>query len=413
MKDLDKFANQSQTLSGTGHLTEFSPLDPAFISNPYETYKKLRQFDPVHQASAGYWVLTRYDDIVSALKDHRLTNVPPPYSVLNKNNRDRFIAADIANNIFPYLEPPKHAQSRLLISKVFFAQIKRRPPPILLIAGQFLEKVRVMRKFDVVEDFATPFSMSVICDVLGVPSDNHPRLRKPSKNFFYLFNMKTSRLALKPIELALEEFRNYFRIIINERKRSPENDFISALIHVADQDIKLDESEIIDTCMLLFSDGVENVTAAIANSIVALLHHPEEFRLLQKQPHLTDTAVDECLRFESPSQFISRIALQDINISGKTIPKGSVVVLALASANRDGNRFSKPDQLDITRPDNPHLSFGRGRHICLGAKLARSEMEIGLNLLVNNLQPEQPGLDSLKWVISIGHRWPERLELTI
>lgn len=393
--------------------TEFLPLDPAFINDPYPTYASLREHDPVHLSSSGYWVLTRYKDIYSALKDPRFGNTPPTYSVLNERNSEKFVAASMANNILPFLDPPKHTCTRQLISKAYINQIKHRPPGIFEISSQIINGLRDNNKFDIVEDFGMPLSIAVICDVLGVPKEDHAQLKKLSKWFFYLFSMLTSKLAIKTIELALTDFRNYFRIIVADRIRNPKDDLISGLIDVTDQQTSLSETEIIDACILIFSDGIENVSSGIGNSVIALLKHPDEFLRLQMQPELIQKTVDECLRYESPAQFIARIAREDITLSDKIINKDTAVMLVLASANRDEEIFYNPDSLDITRDDNPHLSFGRGRHFCLGAPLVRAEIEIGLNLLIRHLKPEQPGMENFRWTNRIAHRWPEGLQLRI
>ena len=187
---------------------------------------------------------------------------------------------------------------------------------------------------------------------------------------------------------------------------------ISTLVQASDGNYRLNETELIDTAMLLFSDGVENVDSGIGNSVAALLANPSELKRLQEQPQLIQRAVDECLRFESPAQYIPRVALEDIAVGEKLIRKNAGVFLVLASANRDAAQFTDPDRLDITREPNPHLSFGRGRHACIGAPLVGQEIEIGITVILHNLQNLKQMNPVLEWMPRAGHRWLTKLPVT-
>jgi len=390
----------------------FSPLDPAFINNPYPVYAALRERDPIHRSPMGIWAITRYKDVVDALRDPRLSNEPSPYAVVHRKNSDRYLAAQVANNIIPFMDPPRHATSRKLISQSFHAQLNQSPPEIRGIATRLLDQCRAKGELDIISDFATPLSIAVIGQILGIPEQDQKRLKICSEAFFYLFSAIPSDDVLTRLERGLAEFRQYLSSLIRDRRINPKTDLISALIEASDGQYRLNETELINTSMLLFSDGVENVDSGIGNSIAALLANPSELTRLQEQPHLIQGAVDECLRFESPAQYIPRVALEDIALGEKLIRKNAGVFLVLASANRDSAQFNDPDTLDITREPNPHLSFGRGRHSCIGAALVRQEIEIGITVILHNLQNLKQKHPVHEWMPRAGHRWLATLPVT-
>jgi len=391
----------------------FAPLDLDFITDPYPAYAYLREHDPVHQLPSGYWVITSYDHVLTTLKDPRFSNAPPPFSILSADKRDKNIAAEIVNNIFHLQGAAQHARGRQLVGKAYFNALKRRPPDLNKISENLITELRGKGKFDVIEEFANPFTTGVICDVLGIPNRDLKFLSRLSKNFFYLFNMKTAKIPSKPVERGLRDFRDYVRELFEERRREPQQDLLSDLCHEASPENRLSDDEIICACMLLFSDGIENVNAAIGIGLMTFHKYPEQLAKLENNPELLSSAVDECLRFDSPAQFLVREALEDVTLGDKQIPKGSIVLSVVASANRDERHFEDADQFDITRKKNPHLSFGRGRHMCLGAALAKGEIEAALGALIKHMKPNSCRLEDVSWALSIGHRWPTgvRVEL--
>jgi cytochrome P450 len=275
-----------------------------------------------------------------------------------------------------------------------------------------LDQCRTKGELDIISDFATPLSIAVIGQILGIPEQDQKRLKICSEAFFYLFSAIPSDDVLTRLERDLAEFRQYLSSLIHDRRLNPKTDLISALIEASDGPYRLNETELINTSMLLFSDGVENVDSGIGNSIAALLANPSELTRLQEQPNLIQGVVDECLRFESPAQYIPRVALEDIALGEKLIRKNAGVFLVLASANRDSAQFNDPDTLDITREPNPHLSFGRGRHSCIGAPLVRQEIEIGITVILQNLQNLKQKHPVREWMPRAGHRWLATLPVT-
>lgn len=389
----------------------FDPLDPAFVQDPYPTFCTLREHEPIHRSPMGSWVLTRYQDVFNALADDRLGNAPPPYAVLNERNRHRYVCADVANNIIPFKDSPEHAEPRKLISRAFHQHIKQNPPDIKGIAERLLNAHRSAGEIDIVRDFSTPLSVSVLCQVLGIPEQDVPLLKGWSEWFFYLFSIIPSEEVRRQLDTAMLEFREFFAHLIEDRKSVPRDDLISALLTASAGQQGLSDIELIDNCMLLFADGA-NADAGISNASAALLQHPEQLQLLRENPELMPMAVEECLRYESPAQFLGRIALEDMSLGGVAIRKHASVLLMFGSANRDPAKFDNPDQLDITRRPNAYLSFGRGQHACVGRPLVKLEIEVALTALLQDLPDLKMKENRLHWMPRLGHRWLSELPVT-
>ena len=262
-----------------------------------------------------------------------------------------------------------------------------------------------------VRDYARPLSVAVLCHLLGISEEDEERLTEWSVWFFYLFSVIPSEEIRRQLDESLVEFRDYFRRAIEEKRRSPRDDLISAMITAGEAEAGLSDTEIADTCMLLFADGVENVDAAVGNAVAALLDHPNELARLRADPTLLPSAVDECLRFETPALFIGRVALAPLSIRGTSIPAQSAILLMLGSANRDPMQFTDPDRLDLGRRPNTHLSFGKGRHSCVGGRLVRLEMRIALGALLESLPEWIPVEGERHWEARLGHRWLSQLRL--
>jgi len=390
----------------------FDPSDPGLLEDPYPTYAVLREREPVHRSPMGAWALTRYDDIVAALNDDRLVNSPAPYAVVNERNKHRYISADVANNILPFIDPPRHTRLRSVISQAFRSQVRDHPPNIRGIADRLLDAHRSAGEIDIINGFGKPLSVAVFSEMLGVPDADRRQLERWSELFFYLFVPIPSAEILGEIEKALYDFRAYFLARIDELRGSPGEDLISLLIRAGGGPDGLSEKELADTCMLLFADGIENIDSAIGNGLIALLENPEQLAKLEARPELMPLAVDECLRFDPPSQFIARIATEDIVVRDVEIRKGDAIFLVLAAANRDPERFEDPDELDITREANQHVSFGRGRHFCIGAQVVRLHVEVGLRSILKRLPDLKRKQGPIRRVERPGHRWLESLPVT-
>ena len=369
---------------------EFNPFLPEFHANPYPFYHRLRAADAVHQTPMGLWVLTRYDDVVTALRDPRF----------GREGFEQMLAAvygdDTTNASRPrsmlFRDPPDHTRLRGLVSQAFTPRvIERMRSHIQEIVDRLLDRAQNAKAMDVIEDLAYPLPVTVICEMLGVPTEAHAGIRQWSADIarsLDAIGMPSDEGVVKRGRLARQAMLDYFRGIIPERRQNPRDDLLSLLIAAEEQGDKLTEGELLITCNLLFVAGHETTVNLIGNGLFALLNHPDQLDKLRENPTLIPSAVEELLRYDSPVQRTARITNTDVELDGRKIAKGSMVIAAIGAANRDPAHFPDPDRLDITRRDNRHIAFGFGIHFCLGAPLARLEGQIAIGTLLLRM----PGL---------------------
>jgi cytochrome P450 len=367
---------------GTVH---FNPMDPEFVANPYPTYHRLRAEDPVHCSPLGFWVLTRYEDVVASLRDPRFAKEPIA----------SYVAARLgsptpgAGLAMLDRDPPDHTRLRGLVNKAFTPRVVDvlRPRIQQMVAG-LLDAVEGKGAMDLIEDFAYPIPVVVICEMLGVPVADRERFKQwgvdIARGLDAILLPLDSDVTLRS-RAARTALGDYFRELIAERRSSPRADLLSGLIAAEEAGDKLNEEELLATCILLLVAGHETTVNLIGNGSLALLRHPAELQRLRENPGLIASAVEELLRFDGPVQRTARMPSEDVTIGGHTIPKGEMVMPFIGAADRDPAQFPDPDRLDIARADNRHIAFGWGIHFCLGAPLARVEGQIAINTLVQRL----------------------------
>lgn len=391
----------------------FAPLDPDFIRDPYSRYEVLRRDDPVHQSAAGFWVLTRYEDVAAGLRDPRLSNRPARFALVNRRNAERYVAAAVANNIIAFQDPPEHTTPRRLIASSLQTFLKARKPVVRQIADNLVAELRGARSVEFMTDFSIPFAAGCTCRVMGFPESDIPLLKRWSGLFFYLFHSIPNAEVLEQVNHALAEFRQYVHEAVEERRRRPRDDFLTVIIQASRGDYSFDQGEVVDNCMLLTADGIENPQTGLTTAVATLLRHEDQLARMQADPDLVGAAIEECLRYESPGQYQGRVALETVEIGGKSIRAGSVVLHVLAAANRDPSVFPEPDRFTIDRKGQRHLSFGTGRHACIGGMLVGMEFEAALTVLFDGTRRISVATDELEWVARAGHRWPAALPLEI
>ncbi len=365
---------------------QFNPMEPAFVADPYPMYQRLQADDPVHHSPLGFWVLTRYADVIASLRDPRLIKEPIA----------AFVAARFGMQMPPGLglsmldrDPPDHTRLRGLVSKAFTPKaLERLRPDIQRIVNGLLDAVDGHGEMDLIDEFAYPLPVNVICDMLGVPVKDHERFKQwgldIARGLDAIMLPPESEVAQRSMA-GRRALAAYFRELIAQRRASPRDDMLSALIAAEEAGDKLNEDELLATCILLLVAGHETTVNLIGNGTLALLRHPAELRRLRDDPRIIGTAVEELLRFDGPVQRTARIPSEDIVIGGRTIPKGEMVMPFLGAADRDSAQFPDPQRLDLTRADNRHIAFGMGVHFCLGAPLARMEGQIAINTLLQRL----------------------------
>lgn len=408
--------NKTQKL-GIAKTLKFNPYDPKTIANPYPIYHYFRSVEPIHQSFTGMWVLTRYANAKAVLRDPRFCVYKMQKNVKNKSlslkERDFNTLAQAIDKWLIFLDPPEHTRLRGLISKAFSAtSIKFLRPQIQQITNELISKVRHKGFMDIMSDFACPLPCSVIAAILGVPIEDWFKLYHWSDKLSNILDPLSALEDYEQMNRVALEFIDYFKSLIAQRQKSPQQDLLSALITVKEQQNKLSEEEIISICMLLFFAGEETTVNLIGNGMLALLCNPQQMQRLKTQPTLIQSAVEEMLRYDSPIQIITRVATEDVDLDGITIRVGEKVIVVLGAANRDPAQFPEPDRFDITRANNSHLAFVDGIHYCLGAVLARIEAEIAINTLVQQLPDLMLSKDKLEWRNKVGSRSLKALSVT-
>ena len=367
-------------------MKSFNPMDPAFVADPYPTYHRLRAEDPVHHSPLGFWVLTRYEDVSAVLRDPRFIKEPLAALVAARFGADvpRGIGLSMLDR-----DPPDHTRLRSLVSKAFTPRVvEGLRPRIQQIVDGLIARAQAAGSMDLIEEFAYPIPVNVICEMMGVPVEDHERFKSWSLDIA----RGLDSILLPPDSdvprrsaAARHAISDYFRQLIAARRASARGDLLSALIAAEEAGDKLNEEELIATCILLLIAGHETTVNLIGNGVLALLRHPDELRRLRQTPALITSAVEELLRYDGPVQRTARVAGDDVTIGGRTIRKGDMVMPFIGAADRDPAQFPDPDRLDLARSDNRHIAFGWGIHFCLGAPLARVEGQIAIDTLVRRL----------------------------
>lgn len=384
---------------------KFNPFDKEFHANPYPTYHHLRSKEPVHQLFVGGdWVLTRYADVKAVLRSGLVRSHDQSELIQQKNqylqDRGKNLNAlvHISNKFLFYINPPDHTRLRGLVVKAFSPTVvERMRPRIQEIVNDLLDQVRNKGTMDVIADLASPLPVTVIGKMLGIPNEAQNQLHHWSNVLSRILDSLVSVEEYEILNKAIEEFQEYLRDLVAKRQKDPQEDLISALIAAREENERLSQEELLATCILLFMTGEETTVNTIGNGILALLQHPEQMKTLIREPTIIQIAVEELLRYDSPVQMTKRIVIDNIEIGNQTIQAGEKIILCLGSANRDPAQFANPDQLNFNRCENNHLAFGDNIHYCLGASLARTQAQIAINTLVQQLPDLKLASDKLEW----------------
>jgi cytochrome P450 len=380
-------------------------FDAAFKADPYPTYAELRSTAPVHRTTLpdgrSVWLVTRYEDVLAIFKDKRfvkdwrkvmtpeqLAQIPPIPEVMKP----------LSQNMLD-TDPPDHERLRALVSKAFTPKlIERMRPRVQAKADVLLDAVEDRGRMDLIDDYAFPLPIIVIAELLGVSSEDRNKFREWSDAA--VSGNATKEYLEEVLIPHMQAFTDYLRALFKEKHKHPTEDLISALVRAEEAGEKLNEDELLGMVFLLLVAGHETTVNLIGNGVLALLQHPDQLQRLRAEPSLIKPAVEELLRYDGPVETSTeRFAKEDVVIGGTVIPRGEMVLVVIAAADRDPERFRDPDAVDITRADNRHLAFGKGIHHCLGAPLARMEGQIAIGTLFRRmpeLRLKEPP-ESLAW----------------
>ena len=385
---------------------KFNPFLPEFHADPYPIYARLRREDPIYQTQSFQgkeWLLTRYADVKAVLNDPRFSADDLPRRLtqksryLNQPQAFETLTQTIGHWLF-FLDPPDHGRLRSLMSKAFSTgEVEQLRPHIQNCVTQLLDRVANQQSMDVMADLACPLPAMVSAHLLGVTTTDRAQLTQWAKELFRVFDQPLSLEDYHHLNQVARDFKTFFEQLIAARAQDPGPDLLSRLIMARDQGDRLNQTELLAVCAMIFSVGQETTENFIGNSVLALLRHPDQLHYLRQHPESLPQALEELLRYDSPVQIIARVAQADIELDGKTLQPGGRVHLCLGAANRDPDQFPQPDQLDLTRQGTTPMPFGAGIHYCLGAALARLEGQIALATLLQRFPDLQLTPEPLVW----------------
>ncbi len=374
-----------------------------FKADPFPFYARLRAEAPVYCTKLpdkrNAWLVTRYDDVAALLKDERFVkdrrSVMNPEQLAKQPWMPGFLKP-LERNMLD-LDDPDHRRLRTLVHKAFTPRIiEGLRERVQTVADDLLHTVAPKGHLDIVKDYALPLPLTVITELLGVPSRDHHKFHRWSGA---IVQIGSTRSAIKALP-SLFMFMRYVRKLVREKRAHPKDDLLTALVQAEEAGDTLSEDELLAMVVLLLIAGHETTVNLIASGTLALLQHPGQLEQLRHDPALIRTATEELLRYTSPVETATeRFACEDVTLHGVSIPKGELVLAVLASANRDETRFAHPERLDLTRDPNRHLAFGQGVHFCLGAPLARLEGQIAIRTLLHRLPELYLSIpsDKLRW----------------
>ena len=369
----------------------FDPADPSFIADPYPTLNALREAGPLHwEPDWNLWLITRHDDVRAAQLDRRLGRVRDgharpsdfrPLRELELDDWESYYAVERYSLLM--LEGPEHARLRGLVSRAFTPRrVRELRDPITGIARRLLADLDGQPSFDLLSDFAEPYSVRVIAALLGAPADHSDQLVAWSHAIVKMYELHVNVEQARAATAAARDFDAWTRELIARRRAAPEDDLITALCRAQTEEGSLSDAEIVSAVILLLNAGHEATVNTLGNGMTALLRRGGDWGRLVSGEVTAATAIEEMMRFDSPLQMFGRFVLEEgVEIAGRPMPVGDEVMMLFGSANRDPRRYRDPDEFLVDRGDADHITFGGGAHYCLGAPLARLELEVAVECL--------------------------------
>jgi cytochrome P450 len=393
---------------GSPPLSLYHLLDPEVLADPYPLYRQLREQDPVHwDPYLHAWVVTRYEDVVTVLHRFRAARTPAPERLdeLGMGEIGPIAAVMIKQMLF--LDQPDHGRVRRLASVAFTPRrVARLRDHIRQITEDLIDGLPEDGEFDVISRLANPLPAIVTAEMLGVPTSDHEQLKSWSQDFAEMLgNFQHNPGRAAKVLKSVEEMVDYFSAAVTAEATKPTEGLINALVTAEVDGDRLTDEEIVANVIVTMVGGQETTTNLIGNGLLTLLRRPDELQRLRSDPTLMPTAVEELLRYESPSQHTARLAPADAVLGDAKIPEGDAVIAVMGAANRDPERFPDPDAIDLARPDNRHVAFGWAAHFCFGAPLARIEGALAFETLLSRFSELSLAPDEeIQWRPNLGLR---------
>ena len=390
-------------------LSLYHLLDPEVLANPYPLYHRLRTEAPVHwDPFLHAWVVTRYSDVVRVLHDFSADRTPTPEQLERMNLSAISPIAAVMVKQMLFLDAPAHTRLRSLASSAFSpARVRVLRSHIQQIADTLIDAAMAAQpgQMDIIAEFAEPLPAIVTAEMLGVPIRDHRQLKGWTAVFAEMLgNFQHNPDHVPKVLRALEEMLEYFRERVRELRVHPREGLINSLLTAEINGDRLTEEEVIANSIVTMVGGQETTTNLIGNGLLTLLRYPAEMQRLRDDPELIPSAVEELLRYESPSQHTARLARTDVELGGRKIRKRDAVIAVMGAANRDPERFPDPDRLDLARTDNRHLAFGWAAHFCFGAALARIEGQVSFSTILRRMPDLALQQAPLRWRTNLGLR---------
>jgi cytochrome P450 len=395
-------------------LSLYHLLDPGVLANPYPLYRRLQAEDPVHwDPYLHAWVVSRYDDVVRVLQRFSAARTPTAEQLTTLGLSDLSPIARVLVRQMLFMDPPAHTRIRALAAAAFTpARAEALRLHIQDIMDGLIDTVVPRGSMDVIGDLADLLPAIVTAELMGVPLADRDQLKNWSKDFSEMLgnfqhNPGRGALMLKTIQ----ELTGYFGARLREQEHQPREGVIHTLMRAEIDGDRLSEEEVVANSIITMTGGQETTTNLIGNGLLSFLRHPGELARLRADPSLLPSAIEELLRFESPIQYTTRLAPDDVELGGKLIRKRQAVVALMGAANRDPEQFPDPDRLDITRRDNRHLAFAWGAHYCFGAPLARVEAQVAFATILRRIPDLALEPSDLVWRRNMAFRGLEALPL--
>ena len=398
----------------TGSLSLYHLLDPEVLADPYPLYAQLRQESPVlWDRFLHAWVLTRYDDVVEVLGRFGAECTPSPDRLTELGMQRLAPVAEIMVKQMLFMDSAQHRRVRALASHAFTARrVEQLRDHIRNIADGLIDRVIAYGEMDVMSDFAGPLPAIVSAEMLGLPTQDHEQLKEWSQTFAQILgNFQNNPDGIDEVLNATSDMTEYLQRALTQNADAPTVGLIGLLSQARVGGDRLSREEVIANTIITMVGAMETTTNLIGNGLVTLLRNPSALEQLRQDPATLPTAIEELLRYESPSQQTTRIAPEDVVLGGQQIEQGQSVIAVMGAANRDPARFADPDHLDLTRQDNRHLAFGWGPHFCFGAPLGRIEAQIAFEALLTRLPQLELEGGPLQWRANLKLRWLEKLPI--